>query len=216
MTRSLFDAAALAGGRTVRELDPGVRLVHHPRWIHPEEAGPLFDRLRAVSPWEARRLGGRPNGTLLPRLTAWYGTAAYRYSGIDNPPRPWTPDLEGLRARVSTETSAALGICWAANVALLNLYRGPADSVGWHRDNESDLGAALEDVVIVSVSLGVHRRFLLRTRDAARCVLEYQLGAGDLFIMGPGIQVGWEHSAPKDPGIDGERLSITFRHIVNG
>jgi alkylated DNA repair dioxygenase AlkB len=42
---------------------------------------------------------------------------------------------------------------------LLNLYRNGVDSMGWHSDDERELG---ERPVIASVSLGATRRFRLR------------------------------------------------------
>ena len=45
------------------------------------------------------------------------------------------------------------------NSVLLNLYRDGQDSMGWHSDDESELGPA---PAIASLSLGEPRRFLLR------------------------------------------------------
>lgn len=217
---SLFAAASLAGSPTTREIGPGVFVHHHPGWMEPSVASDLFDRLAWCTTWEHRKIGG-PSGSMLPRLTAWYGDpgASYRYSGIDNYPTPWTGDLEALRGRVASAVDAVLILDrnmasfapWIPNATLLNLYRIGMDSVGFHSDNEAALGLNVANVVVASVSLGASRRFVLRKLDGTRFV--FSLGHGDLFVMGPGVQVLCDHAIPKDHDITDVRISVTFRRV---
>jgi alkylated DNA repair dioxygenase AlkB len=100
----------------------------------------------------------------------------------------------------------------ADELLLLNWYRDGNDSVSWHSDDEPELGA---DPVIASLSLGQTRRFELRHRqrkDLRKCVLE--LNHGSLLLMGKGLQRNWQHQIPKQPGLQGERLNLTFRFIA--
>ncbi len=90
-----------------------------------------------------------------PRLTAWMGDHAYRYSGLANEPQPWPPTLATLRDRLSEELGIAFNSC------LANLYRDGSDSMGYHADDEPELGP---QPVIASISLGARRRFALRHR----------------------------------------------------
>ena len=55
---------------------------------------------------------------------------------------------------------------WASrfNSVLANLYRDGRDCMGWHSDDEPELGPA---PVIASVSLGATRRFVLKHRERA-------------------------------------------------
>ena len=98
------------------------------------EADRYLDLLWARIDWhqETARLMGR--SIPIPRLSAWYGTAGYRYSGIMHTPQPLTEELQELQAVV--EDLAGLSF----NGVLLNLYRDGQDSVGWHADNETGLG----------------------------------------------------------------------------
>ena len=91
----LFSLATLAGGPTSHEVAPGVIIAHMPGWMKPPDARALFEILKRTAPWEQHKIGGL-SGSLLPRLTAWYGDpgASYRYSGIDNDPTPWTDRLD--------------------------------------------------------------------------------------------------------------------------
>src|SRR5581483_1035115 len=120
-----------------------------------DEAARLFAALRSGIAWrqDAMRIAGRK--IELPRLTAWYGDhgTEYVYSGIRNVPLPWTPELAAIKARIEEPA----GECF--NSVLLNLYRGPSDSMGWHSDDERGTWPT-----IGSVSLGAARTFQLRRK----------------------------------------------------
>jgi len=47
---------------------------------------------------ETARLMGR--SIPIPRLSAWYGTVGYRYSGIMHTPQPLTEELQELQTMV--------------------------------------------------------------------------------------------------------------------
>jgi alkylated DNA repair dioxygenase AlkB len=97
---------------------------------------------------------------------------------------------------------------------LLNLYRSGQDSMGWHADNEPELGSA---PVIASVSLGHARRFRLRPRDPQRTPHEpvsLDLPGGSLLVMRGPTQQHWLHAVPKTARSVGPRLNLTFRNIV--
>jgi alkylated DNA repair dioxygenase AlkB len=71
-----------------------------------------------------------------PRLVALYGDAGmrYDYSGISLHPLPWTDFLREVKRRIQECTNAAF------NAVFLNLYRDHNDSMGFHSDDEKDLG----------------------------------------------------------------------------
>src|SRR5688572_33477521 len=135
----------------------------------------LFDALRAEIPWETHvvRIFGREIAS--PRLSCWIGDpdATYVYSGTRFEPRPWTPRLAALRGRIGDATGATY------NSVLANLYRDGRDGMGFHADDEPELG---DEPVIASLSLGATRRFVLkRKRGTDRCVLS--LESGTLLVM---------------------------------
>jgi alkylated DNA repair dioxygenase AlkB len=165
----------------------------------------VLARLSAVVDWrqEDARIMGRT--VPLPRLTAWYGDAGYRYSGVDNPPRPWLDELLPLKATAERLAGVAF------NSVLLNLYRDGRDSVAWHRDAEPALGP---DPIIASFSLGAVRRFKLRHRRDKRLTVDLDLPPGSCLVMGPGSQVHWLHALPKTAKPVGPRLNLTFRRVV--
>ena len=79
------------------------------------------------------------------------------------------------------------------NSVLANLYRGEQDSMGWHADNERELG---NDPTIASVSLAATRRFWLKHANAKTVRLE--LGHGSLLVMQGSTQQHWKHCVPKE------------------
>lgn len=147
---------------------------------------------------------GRP--VAVPRLVSWHGDpgATYLYSGTPHDPLPWTPALAALRGRAS----AAAGI--AFNSVLANLYRDGRDSMGWHADDEPELGP---DPVIASLSLGAARRFRVRARNGGETG-EFSLSDGSLLVMEPGVQAAWQHCIPRQAKVTGARINLTFRRIV--
>jgi len=165
-------------------------------------AAATFADLRAAIPWrqEMARVMGRVLPT--PRLTAWFGEAGYRYSGIDHRAAAMPECLRPLKAQAEKLAGCQF------NSVLLNLYRNGRDSVSWHCDNERGLGP-----VIASISLGATRRFRVRHRHDARLWLALDLTAGSCLIMAGGMQQSWLHCVPKQPKVAEERINLTFRQM---
>jgi alkylated DNA repair dioxygenase AlkB len=170
-----------------------------PAWV--PDAERLFAELVEAIDWEQKdiTIAGRTVPT--PRLTCWMGEAAYTYSGVRNEPKPLPPALQDLRHRLEAETGTELNSC------LANLYRDGRDSMGYHSDDEPELGPR---PTIASVSLGAARRFLIRrVATGERWTLD--LGAGDLLIMAGESQADYRHAVPKTTRPVGPRMNLTFR-----
>ena len=172
----------------------------------PMPADALLAALIAGIAWrqESIVLWGRRH--LQPRLTAWYGDAGagYRYSGIDLRPLPWTPLLAELRDLVARATGASF------NSVLANRYRDHRDSVGLHSDDEPELGDA---PTIASLSIGAQRVFAMKHRSRGLGE-RIALPSGSLLVMAGGTQRHWKHGIHRQTRSCGERVNLTFRHIV--
>jgi alkylated DNA repair dioxygenase AlkB len=145
----------------------------------------------------------------IPRLHQWYGDpgSEYRWSGLTMRPEPWTATLHDLRIRVSE----AVGHDF--NSVLVNLYRDGGDSMGWHADDEPELG---DNPTIASVSLGAERDLKLRyrQRDAREANRTISLESGSLLVMAGMTQRFWQHSLPKRRRVTEPRINLTFRRII--
>jgi len=86
-------------------------------------------------------------------------------------------------------------------------YRDGRDSVAWHGDT---IGRGSQvDTMVAIVSLGDPRRLQLRPRGGGHA-LSFEMGHGDLVVMGGSCQRTWEHAVPKAAHA-GPRVSVQFR-----
>lgn len=170
------------------------------------QADALFAALHAQIHWQPLylRLFGRTLAA--PRLACWIGDAdaVYRYSGTRFEPQPWTPVTTLLR----TALRARLGVDF--NSVLANLYRDGRDSMGWHSDDEPELG---DEPLIASLSFGATRSFRLRARTTRAAALSLELGHGSLLLMGGATQALYQHALPRRMGVTAPRINLTFRQI---
>ncbi len=184
----------------------GDALLYHP-FLDPEACIFYFQELQQHINWKQEAIKMFGKQVMQPRLTAWYGDTgkAYSYSGITMQPIPWTKALTHLKTAVETLTG------YHFNSALLNLYRCGNDSMGWHRDNEKELGP---EPVIASLSLGAARLFQFRHYHDTKVIVPVLLEPGSLLLMKGTTQTYWQHRLPKTKEKDSVRINITFRNIV--
>lgn len=168
----------------------------------------ILQRLIAEVAWRAEEVTVWGRQVLQPRLTAWYGDPgrSYAYSGIQLQPQPWTPLLFDIKARIEKVVSATF------NSVLANYYRDHNDSIGFHSDDEPELG---ERPVIASLSLGEERTFVLKHKALREAKpVRLRLASGSLLLMAGETQHYWRHGIPKERGYCGPRINLTFRKIV--
>jgi alkylated DNA repair dioxygenase AlkB len=185
-----------------QDICDGGKLLYDAALFTLAEADTWFTWLRENVPWRQEAVHGRP----LPRLNAWFSDAGlrYSYSGVSHLGAGWPPELLDIKDRVE----AAAGVLF--NSLLLNRYRDGRDSIGFHTDAEPELG---RDPVVATLSFGSERAFVLKHKRT-RETITYRLGHGSLLVMGGASQHHWLHAVPKTESAVGERISLTFRRIV--
>lgn len=187
----------------------GLDLLLLPQWLKAEESGVLFEVFQKSLLWEQSEITVYGKRHRIPRLNAWYGDPGtdYSYSGTRLPLNCWTPELLLIRQRLATELNLTM------NSLLANLYRHGQDGVGWHADDEPELG---ELPVIACLSLGQARSFNLRPRIRGITEpLSLTLTDGSLLIMRGRTQHDWLHAVPKTSRQVLPRISLTFRHVFS-
>lgn len=192
-------------------LDPDC-FEYHAGFLRPHEADHCLAELWSDLDWEQReiRLFGRP--VMQPRLIAWYGDsqAEYRYSGLTLDPSPWQPLLKRLKSRIEEFCGERF------NSVLANAYRNGNDSMGWHSDNEVELG---DCPLIASLSLGASRRFLVRPSGRVPVERRQSSGVdlenGSLLVMKGCCQQNYQHALPKTRREVGLRINLTYRLVLN-
>ena len=176
-------------------------------FIAPGEAKLLASRLWDQLSWQQYEISLFGRRVAQPRLSAWYGAdeARYRYSGLQLDPLPWHPLLCDLKTRLEGRLQQDF------NSVLANAYRDGRDSMGWHCDDEPELGWR---PLVASISLGAERRFLVRKKGESRSAALW-LECGSLLVMKRGCQEIYQHSVPKTQKPVDLRINLTFRQIKN-
>jgi alkylated DNA repair dioxygenase AlkB len=203
MTSDFF--AAGAGLERLAMPDADLSYLAHLPLAQP--AAKILQALIAEIPWRCEKVAMWGRLVPQPRLTAWYGDpgARYAYSGVRLDPLPWTPLLADIKTRVEEAAASTF------NSVLLNYYRDERDSVGFHSDDERELG---ERPIIASLSLGEERVFVLKHRRSRTIEpVRLRLASGSLLLMRGDTQHCWRHGIPKESRPCGPRVNLTFRTI---
>jgi alkylated DNA repair dioxygenase AlkB len=187
------DAAPRADANPIErvELAGGAWLDWAPGWLAGSDT--LLQELLDAAPWGQRQRYMYEGMVDEPRLTA--GWSAQR--GWDGVPSAVLDVRDRMSERYALDFDSVH----------CNLYRDGSDSVAWHGDT---VRRSIQEPVVVILSLGQRRRFLLRPVGGGRS-RRYDLGDGDLLVMGGTSQHSWQHCVPKVRQA-GARISVTLRH----
>ena len=186
---------------------PDADISLEPSFLTPTGADAALLTLHTCIPWRQDQIRIYGRTVDVPRLNQWFGEpgAAYTWSGNRMEPLPMPPPLSELHRRVEAATGSRF------NSVLANLYRDGADTVGWHADDEPELG---EEPFIASLSLGAERTFRLRHRTRTELApVNIELPHGSLLCMGGRTQACWLHSLPPRARVAAPRINLTFRWV---
>jgi len=179
-----------------------------PDFLSVEESSKLFLIFSRQLAWseETIKMYGKP--VKVPRLVCWYGDEGieYRYSGVNHVGLQWTTELLQVKNRVVQHCHHPF------NSVLGNYYRNENDSMGWHSDNEKELG---KSPAIASVSLGEERLFKIRNKKSGQTI-DLMLTNGSLLFMSGNFQNEWQHCVPKVKTFKKPRINLTFRFVHTG
>jgi alkylated DNA repair dioxygenase AlkB len=188
---SLFaesEPVADAGFSTLERLDLDAKswLDYAPGWLAGDAH--LYDALTRSVEWRQPEVRMYDRMVTTPRLVGQ----------VDPTAHPVIPDLiEVLSDRYDVRLDRA-SAGW---------YRTGVDSVAWHGDR---IARNLPHSIVATVSLGGPRRFLIRPRGGGQST-GFDLGRGDLVVMGGACQRLWEHTIPKAAAAP-PRIALMFRH----
>jgi len=183
---------------------PDWKLLYYPSIFEEQEANELLELLKKDIPWQQDEITVYGKTHQQPRLTAHYGNDGkpYRYSSITMHPHKWNPLLTYIKDKVEEMSSQNY------NTVLLNYYRDGKDSMGWHADDEKELGL---NPSIASLSFGAERSFHLKHNTDEKQKIKINLEHGSLLLMQGKMQHYWKHQLPKTSVEIGPRINLTFR-----
>ena len=142
------------------------------------------------------------------RRIAWYADdgKSYTYSGSTFFPSQWNNVLLQLKEKVENYSEIKF------NSVLLNEYPNGEVGMGWHSDDEKELGP---DPIIASLSFGANRDFIFKHKtDRSIENVKLHLKSGSLLLMLGSTQHYWKHSLPKRLKVKEPRINLTFRNII--
>jgi len=179
----------------------------HEHFFNAQESASIMQALITEIDWQQYQIKIFGKTLDQPRLTAYYGEdhPYYAYSNIKLQPIPFTPILLSIKNKIETLTS------YQFNGVLLNYYRNGDDSMGWHADDEKELGT---NPVIASLSFGASRTFQMHHRfQKSTAKQSIILNDASLLVMQGETQHFWKHQIPKQKN-KGPRINLTFRKII--
>ena len=139
---------------------------------------------------------------------AWYADKgkSYTYSGSTFRPDQWSELLLEIKKYVEQYMN------FQFNSVLLNEYPNGKVGMGWHSDDERELGI---DPIIASLSFGANRDFIFKHKtDKSVDNIKIHLKSGSLLLMLGSTQHHWKHSLPKRLKVREPRINLTFRKIL--
>lgn len=171
------------------------------------ESNALLESFISKLPWESMTIKMFGRDTKIPRLQCWIGDEGceYRYSGKQLNRQIWNQDLTMIRKKIFKELKIDF------NSVLANYYRDGKDSMGWHSDDEKELGP---NPTIASISFGSERDLVFRNKISKKTLTIPQTN-GCLILIDGETQKNWQHSIKKTQKVIGPRINLTFRNIIH-
>ena len=186
----------------------GLELTYIPNMIKPNILEDIFNNLIDLIDWDFDTFKIMGKNITLKRRTAFYGDKSifYNYSGNNREAKIWTEELLFLKKIVEHKTNIVF------NSVLLNDYVDGEVGMGWHSDDETELGI---NPRIASLSMGVSRDFLFKHKHNKNFnKIKLNLENGSLLLMHGRSQHFWYHNLPKRLRVKERRINLTFRNIV--
>ena len=171
----------------------------------------LYYALLTTLPWQSDivTLFGKTHVTT--RQIVWMGDsdASYQYSGHTRQAIAWTDSVFHVKHHIEQQL-LKMGIHTNFNSCLLNYYPSGDEGMGYHADDEKELG---HQPIIASLSLGATRKFIFKHKKA-QDKIELYLESGQLIVMHGDTQKYWKHSITKTKTVSEGRISLTFRQMA--
>jgi alkylated DNA repair dioxygenase AlkB len=154
----------------------------------------------------------------IPRKQIAYGenSNGYSFSGTTIKPYDWNrcdDSINSIAGRLikKLKNTVADTTPTEFNYALVNNYIDGTNSIGYHSDDERNLGKTPS---IAGISLGQEREMYFKS-TLTNEIIKLSLPHNSLLIMYYPTNRYWKHAILKSNKKIGQRISITFRNLVN-
>ncbi len=180
---------------------------HQPHFFSPKESSHFYKILLNEQIWQRQSIQLFGKKVMQPRKIDWAADEGvnYKYSGLSLPSKPWSKPILAIKQKVEIWMGCSF------NSVLANLYSDGKEYMGWHQDNEPELGLL---PTIVSVSFGATRTFSLKSKSLPHQKINIELTSGSVLVMKGKCQFFWKHSLPKRLKVVEPRINLTFRQVL--
>lgn len=178
-------------------------VMYWPNFIKYDDAKFYFEYYQNTLAWKSDKIKIYGKTYITKRQVAWMGDADYGYSGNIHPKQSWDSQTFDLKLTLEKKLSTSFNGC------LFNLYPSGNEGMGWHADDEKELGI---HPIIASLSLGAIRKFRFKHREK-KVVIDQILEPGSLLVMQGKTQTHWLHELPKTKKVFHPRINLTFRRV---
>lgn len=176
-----------------------------------DECNELYESLLNSLSWHSDvvTLFGKTHITT--RQIVWMGDdgLSYVYSGHSRNAVSWSEAVFHVK-QIIEKKLLDIGILVNFNSCLLNYYPSGSDGMGYHADDEKELGY---QPIIAALSLGATRKFVFKHKKTQDKV-ELYLESGQLIVMHGDTQRFWKHTITKTKTVATGRISLTFRQML--
>ena len=200
---------------------PQLDIYYHQNFIPHKKANKILKELLSYTYFSEERsaiiMAGQKK--YVPRKQIWFSDpqTLYRFSGNQMNEQEWPPLLNDIRLLLNDflkeknilPSDSNIGL----NAVLVNNYRDGNDHIGWHSDKTGELIRIQGQTIIVSLTFGVTRPFLLRRTDNHSIKYSINLSHGDLLVIKGKTNDFWQHAVPKRTMITKPRINLTFRIV---
>jgi len=181
-----------------------------------EDSDTLYQTLLHELPWQADIVTLFGKTHITKRQIVWMGDEglSYQYSGHTRQAVSWTKSVFHVKQLVEQQL-ASIGIFVTFNSCLLNYYPSGSEGMGYHADDEKELGS---QPIIAALSLGATRKFVFKHKknrhENKPVKVELYLESGQLIVMHGETQSHWKHTITKTKTVSEGRISLTFRRMI--
>lgn len=203
------------------DLKGGLNLILFPEFLNPTLANYLFELLMKIkyrSDEESMvTIMGRK--FVIPRKQTAFGVKGtkYSFSGATVEVDDWDAEYNDMNMKKACEIVRFIAsrltdkFGQKFNYALINKYPDNKSKIGYHADDEKDLG---KKPIILGISLGQERSIYFKNSNKKTDkLIKVPLPHNSLIMMGHPTNLNYKHSIPESTIKMGPRISLTFRGI---
>jgi alkylated DNA repair dioxygenase AlkB len=177
-----------------------------------DDTSELYTRLLTELPWQSDKVTLFGKTHITTRQIIWMADNGlnYHYAGQSHSAIAWSKSVFHVKQQVEQQL-LEIGVEIEFNSCLLNYYPSGTDGMGYHADDEKELGA---QPIIAALSLGATRKFVVKHKKTQDKV-ELYLESGQLIVMSGVTQKFWKHTITKTKTQAEGRISLTFRSTMS-